>query len=127
MNKWESEPDEWSGEMMYAVRHLNTGHWCGYVGVSEGHPYFGRDYDDLNALNIQVHGGLTYAKDHKPMHAPDGLWWFGFDCAHLGDKLPFMNFSFPGDTYRDFEYTQQEVINLATQLARLANPKELLA
>ena len=36
-------------------------------------------------LAMRVHGGLTYAADHAPYGEPDGLWWFGFDCAHGGE------------------------------------------
>ena len=48
------------------------GHRCGYVTVPKTHPAYGEDYDDLD---IECHGGLTYANKGK----------FGFDCAHLGD------------------------------------------
>lgn len=44
----------------------------GYVRVPEGHPWHGKDYDDIPA---DVHGGLTYS----------GGDWIGFDTAHLGD------------------------------------------
>lgn len=72
------------------------GHWCGYVGVPEGHPLFGQgDSDGLFA----VHGGITFAgacqedKEHGVCHAPlpgrpEKVWWLGFDCAHAGDLMP---------------------------------------
>ena len=56
---------------------------CGYVGVPEGHAASGKDYDELD---INVHGGLTYAGCNDSYPAPsDGLWWLGYDCAHWGD------------------------------------------
>jgi hypothetical protein len=34
------------------------GGWCGYVGVAEGHPFFGVD---AYKIDVEVHGGLNYA------------------------------------------------------------------
>jgi hypothetical protein len=51
----------------------------------------------------------------------DDVWWFGFDCAHLGDLAPGMlraGFDgFQGDVYRDVNYVAREVTSLAAQLA----------
>lgn len=33
-------------------------------------------------LAIDVHGGITYSRDHSPYSESDGCWWFGFDCLH---------------------------------------------
>jgi hypothetical protein len=55
----------------------------GYVGVPEGHPWFNKHYDDIDA---SVHGGLTYGRNHLPMQEPDGYWWVGFDTGHYGDN-----------------------------------------
>jgi len=57
---------------------------CGYVRVPPGHPLHGKHYD---AVDVSVHGGLTFA-DVEPCEHEDGAgWWFGFDCAHLGDAF----------------------------------------
>lgn len=73
-------------------------------------------------LAMRVHGGITYAANQEPHGKPDGLWWFGFDCAHAGDLVP----SFAeqrlihtrGDIYRDQSYVVAEVQSLAAQLAK---------
>lgn len=69
---------------------------------------------------VNVHGGLTYAggKDNYP--AVGDEWWFGFDCAHLGDAR--MNDDRPsyGDAVRSLAYVEEECEALAEQLARLA-------
>jgi len=129
---WQSEPDRWEGEHagfpLLAVRHSRSGHWCGYVAVPPTHPAYGKDYDDVD---VQVHGGLTYADKcqgsvcHVPKPGePDDVWWFGFDCGHAGDLSPFMKaalgaFGFPldGMEYRTLEYVQVECSALAAQLA----------
>ena len=59
----------------------------GYVGVPKGHPWFEVAYDNIVC---DVHGGLTYGCNEHPVlgmrsAGKDGLWWIGFDTAHLGD------------------------------------------
>lgn len=74
------------------------GVWCGYVGVPKGHGWHGRDYAELE--RVDVHGGLTYAGEFisDPMglvsHVTtdgDALWWLGFDCGHFDDVTPAMH------------------------------------
>lgn len=60
---WNNEPDkaQWvddaTGLDCLIVRN-HGGALCGYVGVPEGHPAYGKDYDTVDVL---VHGGLTFA------------------------------------------------------------------
>lgn len=115
MNPWDDEPDEFGGEMMCA-RRRPTGHWCGYVAIPPGHPWYGRHYDDIP---VEVHGGLTYARHDSEHH----FYWVGFDCAHVGDLIPFMAEKYgpmPGDVYRDLGYVKSEIIRLARQIAASA-------
>jgi hypothetical protein len=134
---WQSEPDKKQWEHM--PTHLPclivrgpAGALCGYVGVPNGHPAYGVDY---NHVDVDVHGGLTFAARCQPsaeergichkveLGESDDVWWLGFDCAHSGDLCPKMN-SYPmhlrfidGDTYKDFAYVENEVSKLAEQLA----------
>ena len=99
--RWDEEPDvvEWreSGVSCLVVRMSDIGHLNGYVGVPEGHPWWGVGYDDIKC---GVHGGLTYSAHATWEHLPDmgapitvndeGLWWVGFDCNHSGDFAPGM-------------------------------------
>lgn len=61
----------------------SMGHRCGYIGLPKGHPYYGKDYDDID---VEVHGGWTYAgkSEEYPVES-NNLWWIGFDCAHYMD------------------------------------------
>lgn len=75
-------------------------------------------------LAIDVHGGLTYARDKAPGAEKDGRWWFGFDCAHSGDLTPGSNAKLPAylrdardDVYREAAYVEAECASLAKQLA----------
>ena len=115
---WQSEPDKihWIDPATdldcLMVRNRHGGYWCGYVAVTEGHPWFGVAYmdcpigddhycDHAPTIATDVHGGLTYSdfcmetEDesvgvcHVPQPGrPDRVWWFGFDCAHLYDRRP---------------------------------------
>jgi len=136
---WQDEPDkvQWPDEATglpcLAVRGPG-GHWCGYVGVAEGHRCFKVDCDGVDA---DVHGGLTFASlcaedgEHGICHIPgsgepDHVWWLGFDCAHLCDISP--EWSEYGRSrwrdydavYRDLPYVQRECARLAAQLAQQA-------
>lgn len=112
--EWFTEPAY--GEFTHAgfkceiKRHPRFGILCGYVGLAASHPAFDCDYD---ALDFDVHGGLTYGILHD-----DGLKWFGFDCAHGGDLAPGME-PFEGDVYRNWSYVEAEVRSLAEQLAAM--------
>ncbi len=133
---WQQELDrlEWrhNGMPCQMVRHNTLGHWCGYVGVPFGHPWYGKHYSD-DAINVRVHGGLTYAEKGN-VHVgsiaqpgnPEHFWWFGFDCAHSGDVSPGMNYwlaetwAWDSSIYRTLAYVQNETNELAEQLQEVA-------
>lgn len=118
-------------------------HHCGYVEVNKHHPLFGKHYGDkccpplpedevvgkrglisilINACNegdkisidmyFNVHGGISFSDKFK--NESDG-WWFGYDCAHLGD-LTKGDYSFGDGVWRDEEYCIAECESLAKQL-----------
>ena len=145
--EWDDEPDkmQWQDEatgLPCLIVRGPVGALCGYVGVPEGHPHFGKDYNDCTPLTpleenqhyIDVHGGLTYADacqatDDESRHIchvpspgePDHVWWFGFDCAHAGDLCPkywseerYAGYGY--ESYRSLAYVKREVARLARQL-----------
>jgi hypothetical protein len=67
------------------------------------------------SLAFEVHGGLNYSGHAVPGGAPDGRWWFGFDCGHAGDLMPNLDLM-PGAVYRDQQYVVGECQSLAVQL-----------
>jgi hypothetical protein len=76
---------EWkhAGLSCAVVLAQEVGHRCGYVRVPPTHPMYQKGYDVPNA---EVHGRLTFAEIEPCTEHEDGQgWWFGFDCAHLGD------------------------------------------
>lgn len=60
----------------------------GYVGVPEGHPAYGKHYDEMYD-KIDVHGGLTFSEHYDDVKdfpkSMRGMWIFGFDTCHYGD------------------------------------------
>lgn len=137
---WSDEPDkeQFADEATgYAclVKRNTMGALCGYVGVPEGHPWHGKDYDEIEP---DVHGGLTYADScqegpedmticHVPAPSePEPLWWLGFDCHHFRDIGPAMQarmreagygIDMPGCTYKTIAYVKAECAGLAAQAA----------
>lgn len=140
---WESEPDtaEWydarTGYKCRIERQKSSGTLCGYVGVFKGHPAWSGVCQGYP--HIEVHGGLTYSStDNNDVH------WFGFDTAHGGDFCPGIVLSMlkyapeamdksnwsagacglHGDeTYRTWEYVENEVRKLVDALWALEKPQ----
>ena len=139
---WLDEPDkvQWEDKATkfpcLAVRHRELGHWCGYVGVSEEHVLYGKEYSDEAFWELEVHGGVTYTdfctKDGDPRtnicHIPDesetdSIWWVGFDCAHAEDGNPIYK-SFREYPYRTLQYVKDECASLALQLKTYDNTRK---
>lgn len=130
--EWDAEPDkmQWQDDatgLPCLVVRGPVGALCGYVGVAEGHPLHGKSYSDDAVYDVRVHGGLTFdgpcqEREHGICHIPapgdpDPVWWFGFDCAHGGDKAPAYDHGILSDgDYRNLAYVQNECRELAEQL-----------
>lgn len=144
---WDNEPDkvQWQDDatgLPCLIVRGPSGALCGYVGVPDGHPWHGLDYNEVydacETAGIEApyaHGGLTYSDHcqpstdegsgicHKPGPGePDHAWWLGFDCAHSGDVCPgrshasvFINRRV--EAYRDLDYVRGCVADLAALAA----------
>lgn len=116
---WDNEPDRvlWTDAATgfpCAVNRNSLGALCGYVGVGPEHPLYGRLTDGRPLDDIlDVHGGITFTGALP--HVPDGLWYFGFDCAHAFDRIPKLPM-YGSNVYRDLGYVVAEVTSLARQL-----------
>jgi len=122
MREWEKEPDkvEWEhcGFPCLILRHSEMKHLCGYVGLPQWHPFYGKRYREIENImgGVDVHGGLTFSEIGKEgSHWKEGYWWIGFDCAHLGDLVPGLPPLLPevGEVYRNIKYVRKEVEKLA--------------
>lgn len=105
---------------------------CGYVRVPPGHPWHGKEYEQVSA---GVHGGLTFSDPAVPCEkdGPDDGWWFGFDCAHGCDapdpslpgyrpptELETLIYKDLGREVRDNDYVEVECRTLCEQAANAA-------
>lgn len=72
----------------------------GYVILEKGHPWFEKDYNTLEDIGVEAHGGLTYSEAE-----PDGTWKIGFDTNHYYDDL----------YTKSKEFVRKETIKLAEQ------------
>lgn len=145
--EWQQEPDkmQWADEatkLPCLIVRNQLGALCGYVGVFKGHPYFEKEYRDINC---EVHGGLTFSdfcephpenKEHGICHIvsegeDDHVWWLGFDCAHADDivpsyfeakkSIPALTFFMGeyGEAYKNIDYVKNECRELAEQLVSI--------
>ena len=99
---------------------------CGYVRVPSNHPWSDKDYDELN---IECHGGLTFAAFDTPCGDPEEesnpSYWVGFDCGHYMDSPdpsfggnPFF-YEVPGalGTIRTQDFVEDECRKICDQAA----------
>mgnify|MGYP000897041619 CR=1 FL=1 len=54
-----------------------------YLGIPIDHTFVRKDY---NNIELDCHGGLTFSNEGDGINRPEGLWWYGWDYAHAGDK-----------------------------------------
>ena len=61
-------------------------------------------------------------EEQEPSALDDRLWWFGFDCAHPGDKTPGASRASRDKNrpYRDLAYVREQCGNFAEVLACMA-------
>lgn len=126
---WIKEPDkvQWvdkfTGFDCLIVRNM-FGVLCGYVGVPEGHPYHGKDYEELK---LQAHYDVNFSGKcrgnicHIPLPGrPGNIWWFGFDCGHANDVTPeFLKHGLrvlPWQKYRTYRYVRRTCELLTIQI-----------
>lgn len=67
------------------IRELSNGlinYYCGYAVLPENHVLYDAESEfDERIINIDVHGGVIYMKNHI----------IGFDCNHLNDDINICN------------------------------------
>lgn len=101
---------------------------CGYIGVKELNPLYGKDYFDPD-VDIDCHGGLTYsAMGNDTFKRPSGYWWFGWDYGHWGDKS-FYDYTYhliSGTNSMEWspEYVYSEFPDVISQFKKLSRNPE---
>jgi hypothetical protein len=82
---WQDEPDaeRWTDEetgLPCLILRNELGSLCGYVGLSEGHPWHGKSCWDIET---GIARDLTFSESCN-----HGVWWVGFHCAYTFDLSP---------------------------------------
>lgn len=97
-------------------------HFCGYVGVPQGHPLYGFDPwktgEEENTRDFcpEVHGGLSYGSSGCPGFSTElrlvelNYWWIGFDQARSPDSTEGY------DVSQDEWYCGQNITKLLKQV-----------
>lgn len=95
-----------------------------YIGVPPYSKWAGQSYDDVP---ISVHGGLTFGEWGDGEARPKGLFWYGWDYGHYGDKLhiPFSSILETGHDWT-VEEVEKDTIDAAKQMAKLLMEEKLL-
>jgi hypothetical protein len=95
-------------------RHPSLCHLCGYIQVPPNHPWFGKEY-----VNVEVHGGITWSSKSEITQN----WVLGFDCSHAGDiawpSLMFGSIMDMDEEYRDWDYVKSQVNYLASKARKV--------
>lgn len=99
------------------VMFVRQSHRCGYVRIPKGHVTFDKIYTELP---IDVHGGLTYEKIEEE---DENFKWFGFDCAHAGDKLLIVPPLEDNEHFWTLEDVVEETEKMAKQFSELTLKK----
>lgn len=104
------------------------GYFVGYCKVTKEHPLHGSEYHEVDLIDFECHGGLTFSE------FVDGEYWIGFDCSHSWDIRPssemmrekykpsfaldpICSFVSPFEsTYKNLEFCIQECKKIAEQL-----------
>ena len=89
----------------FHLGHLSLGNLNGYIQVPKEHPWFKKDYNDID---VEVHGGLTFGEIRD-----EGEFWIGFDCAHSFDIVPSIE---PTRTETDKEICKKHGISPSSNL-----------
>lgn len=128
--EWLSEPNilAWiyKGYDCLIVRDEEFGNLCGYVGLKSDHPWHGKEEEDQEISEIDVHGQISWASVLYPLPAvlmPSSFkhgsrWWLGFRAATGGDYRPFSTNNRQDDVYRNMAFMKAECEKLVRQCER---------
>lgn len=109
----------------FYIMNLGT-HPTAYVEIPITNKLFGKSYNQIYdiGINIDVHGGLTYSRDHL-LGGENNKWFIGWDYAHAGDyagyieKYPELSRLSIYDKKWTTEEIFEDVVNVIEQLKNI--------
>jgi len=137
--EWKNEPDlcYWERRLpCLALRDMAMGIWKGFVGIEEGHPFYGLSieellkHDDAMEIFFAIHGGITMAGRLPPKYKEyaKNYWWIGLETSHGADLMPFLKLDtsdpdmakmLSNQVYKDIHFIRRETNKLANHLVKL--------
>jgi len=115
---WLNEPDienfVYQGYECLLKRNM-LGCWLGYVHIPASSVWA----QQQNFMLLDVHGGITYA---NLLPDQEDIFVLGFDCAHLGDIMPYaaeQGFFDPHastSTYKTIDYARDALKHMVDQI-----------
>lgn len=115
---------EYKGYTFVVFQHPRSGHLNGYVELKP----IDEEFLDQNQINkLDCHGGITYQGTLDWIYKTPKANYIGFDCAHWGDKTPFVDAIMPGhlfgsdgfEVWRDEAYVEENCKSLIEQLIEI--------
>lgn len=114
---------EHKGYTFVVYQHQSSGHLNGYVELKP----IDEEFLDRNQINnLDCHGGITYQGTLDWIFKTPKSTYIGFDCAHWGDKTPFVDAMLSGlfgtssyEVWRDEAYVEENCKSLIDQLIEL--------
>ena len=116
---------EWDEEGVKALVIRSNFSFCAYIGVPEGHKYYGKHYSTL-PQELEPHGGFTFAdsggNNKRSGIFKDGYWYFGWDYSHYTDRV-FLGGEIPPFEPKGMliDWMDTDVIKEAEQIIRQFN------
>lgn len=139
--KWRSEPDlcfwYYQDVPCLAVRDMDMGIWKGFVGVTEGHPFFQVTTDQVvnlpQALDLfrTAYGGCISGMGKlalKFQNYAKGCWWIGIETTQGSDLMPLLRLDqidpqmaklLSNQTYKDLHFIRRETNKLAKFILKI--------
>lgn len=69
----------------------NDGFRFGFVGVTEGHPFYGKNHKEIAMISQGTNGGLNFSTDVNKKKFPSSirpdLWYFGWSYDKSWDRV----------------------------------------
>jgi len=72
---------EYRGYPCIMWRSVHYTHWCGYIGLQPGHPWYGKQFWDIPIKGLsysrECAGPICHTSKEK-----EHLWWIGFQSVY---------------------------------------------
>lgn len=117
---------EYKGYTFIVHQDRDYGHLSGFIQIKP------IDDFDYKIFNLECHGDITYQGILDFLFDNSKNKYIGFDCAHFGDKQPFLDAQMPSylvdssTVWRDEAYVEENCKSIIDQLIELQKGNYIL-